>query len=284
MPAASLLSDLAAALDRSLPVPLSVQLQGADRVRHRLRRTAARHAAAFRARTGRGGRHRPDDGGDRLSSELQQGGLIVSAPGRRAPSWPSTAREVARGADAGAGAPRRRAGRGRERGHISVRASPALLNARIGRGRAREGRGRPHRDGRRVRRTRPRPTRRRSPGSSSRATASSRRPSRPCEPAPTSLPRDLYITLANRRSEAGELSSRGRAPVTSVSFIPVRRDPRAAGRDRPAVAAGHRVAGPRVPGADEARRACVSRRMSHRSARPCWRMTRPARLPRRGST
>lgn len=217
MPAASLLSDIATALDRSLPVPLSVQLKGlieygiaCGELQPGTRLPSVRELA--------------EAGGIApmtavaVYKELQQSGMIVARQGAG-----TFVADGARPADGGALA--------RVQAHLDAALAEAeaagitsgevasLLSARIGRSRAREFR----------------PVRLVMIGVFQDATrAYADEIARQLRPGDTiesvtfrallggeaAFPAaDLYVTLANRKAEAEAIVA-GRAPVTSVSFMP----------------------------------------------------------------
>lgn len=215
MPGSALLNDIASALDRSLPVSLSLQLKGlieygiaCGELPPGARLPSVRELA--------------DAGGiapmtaAAVYKDLRRAGLIVAragsgtfvADGARASSGPEFARVQAHLDAALTEA---------EALGIGPHEVAALLSARIGRGRAREGRsvrilmvgvfedatrayaaeiGRQLKPGDLI----------------DAATLETLRAGRH-EPA------DIYVTLANRRAEVEEVV-RGEAPVTTVSFMP----------------------------------------------------------------
>ena len=220
MPERSLLGDLAAALDRSLPVPLGVQLKGLIEYGNACGELVpGTRLPSVRELAGAG--DIAPMTAVAVYKDLQAGGLVTTRPGAGtyvadgAQVWPDGA--LARvqthldAALAGAGA----AG-------MSPADVASLLSARIGRGRARENR----------------PVRLVMLGLFEAATdAYAREIGRQLKPGDTISavtfaqvlrtpgglpPADLYVTLANRRAEA-EILAQGRAPVTSVSFMPSER-------------------------------------------------------------
>ena len=217
MPEITLLGDLAAALDRSLPVPLGVQLKGlieygiaCGELAPGARLPSVRELA---------------EAGDiapmtavAVYKDLQASGLVVARPGagtyvaESARTWPDGAMaRVQTHLDAALAAA--------DAGGMSPAGVASLLSARIGRGRARESR----------------PVRLVMLGLFDAATAAyAQEIGRQLKAGDTIAaftfaqaradpaglpPADLYVTLANRRAEA-EVLVGGRAPVTSVSFMP----------------------------------------------------------------
>jgi DNA-binding transcriptional regulator YhcF (GntR family) len=217
MPGASLLSDLSAALDRSLPVPLSVQLKGlieygiaCGELPPGTRLPSVRElaeAGGIAPMTAVG-----------VYKELQQAGLIMArqgagtyvADGAAATGGPALLRVQAHLDAALAEA---------EAAGIAPAEVASLLSARIGRSRAREAR----------------PVRLVMVGVFEDATrAYAQEIARQLragdtiepvtfaalrEPGTAVPPADIYVTLANRKAEAEAIIG-ARAPVTSVSFMP----------------------------------------------------------------
>lgn len=217
MPGASLLSDLATALDRTLPVPLSVQLKGlieygivCGELTPGTRLPSVRELAEV-------GGIAPMTAVS-VYRDLQQGGLIVTRPGAGtyvgdgAPAGMSDALARVQAHLDAALAEAEACG-------VSTQQVASLLSARIGRSRAREGRS--------VRLVMlgvfPEATRAYAQEIAGRlksgdvivaVTFDELRAS------PGMIPSaDLYVTLANRKAEAEELLA-DRVPVTSVSFLP----------------------------------------------------------------
>ncbi|WP_406853727.1 GntR family transcriptional regulator [Alsobacter sp. KACC 23698] len=215
MPGSALLNDIASALDRSLPVSLSLQLKGL--IEYGI--ACGELPAGARLPSVR---ELADAGGiapmtaAAVYKDLRRAGLIVAragsgtfvADGARPNSAPEFARIQAHLDAALAEA---------EALGVGANEVAALLSARIGRGRAREGRsvrillvgvfedatrayaaeiGRQLKQGDAI----------------DAATLESLRQGRH-EPA------DIYVTLANRRAEVEEIVG-ARAPVTTVSFMP----------------------------------------------------------------
>ena len=217
MPGAALLSNIASALDRSLPVPLSVQLKGlieygiaCGELPPGVRLPSVRElaeASGIAPMTAVA-----------VYRELQRSGLITSRPGAgtyvaegpRRDGSEALARVQAHLEAALAEA---------EAGAIPLAQVASLLNAAISRGRVRDGR----------------PMRLLMLGVFSDATrayaqeiARQLKPGDVIEPCTFDEMRaglragpapDLVVTLANRKAEA-EAAIGGRAPVTAVSFLP----------------------------------------------------------------
>ena len=217
MPERSLLGNLAAALDRSLPVPLGIQLKGlieygiaCGELMPGTRLPSVRELA---------------EAGDiapmtavAVYKDLQAGGLVTTRPGAGtyvadgARIWPDGAlARVQTHLDAALAVA--------DATGMSPADVASLLSARIGRGRARENRA--------VRLVMlglfeaatgayaQEIARQLKPGDTISAVTFAQ-----VREAPAGLPpADLYVTLANRKAEAEGLAQ-GRAPVTSVSFMP----------------------------------------------------------------
>lgn len=218
MPTAYLLSDLSAALDRSLPIPLGVQLRGL--IEYGIacgELPPGTRLPSVRELAGAGGLAPMTVA--TVYKEMQENGLIAARAG-------SGTFVAEHGMDGRVEALMR------VRSHIDSALSEAetagisasdvasLLNARIGRGKAREGRG----------------VRIAMVGMFQEATkAYAQEIARHLRAGDSidamtfatldqrdELAADLYITFANRRSELEAIVA-GRAPVTAVSFIPAER-------------------------------------------------------------
>ena len=209
--------DLAAALDRSLPVPLGVQLKGlieygiaCGELAPGTRLPSVRELA---------------EAGDiapmtamAVYKDLQASGMVVARPGsgtfvaEGARAWPEDALgRVQTHLDAAFGVA--------DAAGMSPADVASLLGARIGRSRARESRivrvimlgvfeAATSAYAREI-------ARQLRPGDAISAVTFAHARSHPAGLPPA----DLYVTLANRRAEA-EVLVQGRAPVTSVSFMP----------------------------------------------------------------